>query len=98
MDEFTTMGELAERTRPSRRALRLYGERGLLVPARVEAGGVRRYGSEQVARARRIALMRSVGMPPARVGELLDLRGGEAAAPAEYRRAREAEHAAGGRW
>ncbi|WP_224284619.1 MerR family transcriptional regulator, partial [Streptomyces sp. LS1784] len=54
-----TIGELAARTRLSLKALRLYGERGLLPPALVDPRtGVRRYGPAQVERARRIALLR----------------------------------------
>ncbi|UXY32222.1 MerR family transcriptional regulator [Streptomyces sp. HUAS TT20] len=76
MDELITIGELAARTRLSRKALRLYGDRGLLVPARLEgAGQVRRYGVEQIQRARLIGLMRSMGMPLARIAEVLELDG-----------------------
>ncbi|WP_436847224.1 MerR family transcriptional regulator [Streptomyces buecherae] len=65
---------MAARTRLSPRALRLYGDRGLLSPAHVDPRtGFRRYGPDQVERARRIALPRAAGMPLARVAEVLDV-------------------------
>ncbi|MFB8241345.1 MerR family transcriptional regulator [Kitasatospora purpeofusca] len=72
-EDLITIGELSARTRLSPKALRLYGDRGLLAPARVDPGtGVRRYGLAQVERARRIALLRAVGMPLARIAAVLD--------------------------
>ncbi|MBD3551038.1 MerR family transcriptional regulator [Streptomyces sp. SP18CM02] len=63
-EELITIGELATRTRLSLKALRLYGDRGLLPPAEVDPRtGFRRYGLAQVERARRIALLRATGMP-----------------------------------
>jgi DNA-binding transcriptional MerR regulator len=45
------------------KALRLYDERGLLVPARVDrATGYRRYAEDQIATAGRIALLRRAGI------------------------------------
>ncbi|XIE79161.1 MerR family transcriptional regulator [Streptomyces sp. SBR177] len=96
-EEWITIGELAGRTRLSVKALRLYGERGLLVPGEVDGrSGVRRYGDEQVERARRIALLRAVGMPLARIGDVLDAGGGEEAVRLfdVYWREQEAVHAA----
>ncbi|MFJ8794728.1 MerR family transcriptional regulator [Streptomyces sp. NPDC102462] len=73
-----TIGELAARTRLSLKALRLYGNRGLLPPARVDPRtGIRRYGLAQVEQARRIALLRAAGMPLARIAEVLDASGEE---------------------
>ncbi|CAM5509324.1 MerR family transcriptional regulator [Streptomyces californicus] len=75
-EELITIGELATRTRLSLKALRLYGERGLLPPAEVDPRtGFRRYGLAQVERARRIALLRATGMPLARIAEVLDSSG-----------------------
>ncbi|MFE6869073.1 MerR family transcriptional regulator [Kitasatospora sp. NPDC057692] len=72
-EDLITIGELAARTRLSPKALRLYGERGLLPPAHVDPRtGFRRYGLAQVERARRIALLRAVGMPLARIAAVLD--------------------------
>ncbi|MFD9357892.1 MerR family transcriptional regulator [Streptomyces sp. NPDC060031] len=71
-----TIGELGARTRLSSKALRLYGDRGLLPPAQVDSRtGFRRYGSAQVERARRIALLRAAGMPLARIAVVLDSSG-----------------------
>ncbi|MET9661587.1 MerR family transcriptional regulator [Streptomyces sp. NPDC006510] len=75
-EELITIGELATRTRLSLKALRLYGDRGLLPPARVDPRtGFRRYGLAQVERARRIALLRATGMSLARIAEVLDSSG-----------------------
>ncbi|MGA5822443.1 MerR family transcriptional regulator [Kitasatospora sp. NPDC094028] len=96
-DELIAIGELAARTRLSLKALRLYGSRGLLPPALVEPrSGVRRYGPEQVERARRIGLLRATGMPLARIAAVLDAGGREESVGAlhAYWREREAEHAA----
>ncbi|MEU6233561.1 MerR family transcriptional regulator [Kitasatospora sp. NPDC047058] len=72
------IGELAARTGLSHKALRLYGERGLLAPARVDPRtGFRRYGLDQVERARRIALLRAAGMPLALIAGVLDPGGAE---------------------
>ncbi|MFI2411987.1 MerR family transcriptional regulator [Streptomyces sp. NPDC018947] len=77
-EELITIGELATRTRLSLKALRLYGDRGLLPPARVDPRtGFRRYGPAQVERARRIALLRATGMSLTRIAEVLDSSGEE---------------------
>ncbi|BAU86817.1 transcriptional regulator, merR family [Streptomyces laurentii] len=92
------IGELAARTRLSLKALRLYGDRGLLPPARVDSRtGFRRYGLAQVERARRIALLRATGMPLARIAEVLDSSSsGEESVRllAAYWRDQESQHAA----
>jgi len=55
--------EFAAATGLSVKALRLYDERGLLVPARVDrATGYRRYAQDQIAAAGRIALLRRAGI------------------------------------
>ncbi len=75
MDEhLLRVGDFLRRTRLSPKALRLYGDRGLLVPARVDRlTGHRRYAPAQVARARLVGLLRQAGMPLARVREVVDL-------------------------
>ncbi|MER6363012.1 MerR family transcriptional regulator [Kitasatospora sp. NPDC001527] len=79
-EDLITIGELAALTRLSPKALRLYGERGLLPPAHVDPHtGFRRYGLAQVERARRIALLRAVGMPLALIAAALDADGDESA-------------------
>ncbi|MFE0335239.1 MerR family transcriptional regulator, partial [Streptomyces sp. NPDC058955] len=94
--DLITIGELAARTRLSPKALRLYGDRGLLPPARIDPRtGVRRYGLAQVERARRIALLRAAGLPLARIAAVLDAGGGDAVRLlTAYGREQEAAHAA----
>jgi DNA-binding transcriptional MerR regulator len=59
-----TIGEFAEATRISPKALRLYAEHGLLMPTRVDGdSGYRYYRPEQLGVARLIALLRAAGMP-----------------------------------
>lgn len=55
--------EFATATGLSVKALRLYDQRGLLVPARVDrVTGYRRYAGDQIATAGRIALLRRAGI------------------------------------
>jgi DNA-binding transcriptional MerR regulator len=55
--------EFSAATGLSVKALRLYDERGLLVPVRVDpATGYRRYAEDQIATAGRIALLRRAGI------------------------------------
>ncbi|WP_405801922.1 MerR family transcriptional regulator [Streptomyces sp. NBC_01506] len=69
-----TIGAFARASRLSPKALRLYDELGLLVPARVDATtGYRYYTEAQLARARLVAWLRRVGMPLARIGAVCDL-------------------------
>jgi DNA-binding transcriptional MerR regulator len=63
MQDLIPIGRFAEATRLSLRALRLYDERGLLIPARVDAdSGYRFYRIDQVETGRRIALLRAAGV------------------------------------
>ena len=75
MDEqLLRVGEFLRRTRLSPKALRIYGARGLLAPARVDGhSGHRWYAPAQVSRARLVGLLRQAGMPLARVREVVDL-------------------------
>ena len=95
-EDLIAIGELAARTRLSLKALRLYAERGLLPPARVDPRtGFRRYGPAQVERARRIVLLRATGMPLARIAAVLDSSGEESVRLlAAYWRDQESVHAA----
>jgi DNA-binding transcriptional MerR regulator len=64
--------EFSAATGLSAKALRLYDERGLLAPARVDrATGYRRYGEDQIATAGRIALLRRAGIGLADIGRFL---------------------------
>lgn len=80
MDEFTT-GAFARVTGLTRKALRLYDELGLLQPARTDpATGYRYYAPAQLELARRIAWLRRVGMPLARIRASAHRPAGELAA------------------
>ncbi len=94
-EDLITIGELAARTRLSLKALRFYGNRGLLPPARVDPRtGFRRYGQAQVERAHRIALLRATGMPLARIAAVLDSNGEESVRLLDaYWREQESAHA-----
>jgi DNA-binding transcriptional MerR regulator len=64
MEDLVPIGRFSQATRLSPRALRLYDERGLLIPARVDAdSGYRYYRLDQVETGRTIALLRAAGMP-----------------------------------
>ena len=70
--EEVSIGEFARRSRLSVKALRLYDERGVLVPARVdEASGYRYYDAAQHEAARLVAMLRQLGLPLAAIKELL---------------------------
>lgn len=73
-DSYLLAGRFGAATRLSPKALRLYAEQGLLVPAYVDPGtGYRYYAPEQAPRARLIARLRRLGLPVARVARLVDL-------------------------
>jgi DNA-binding transcriptional MerR regulator len=79
-DELLTIGAFAARARLSAKALRLYDRLGLLPPARVdEASGYRYYRADQVEPARLVALLRQLDMPLARVAEVVEADGTDAA-------------------
>lgn len=71
-------GEFARASGLSPKALRLYEGSGLVVPHRVGRGGYRTYLVGQVERARRIALLRRLGMPLVVVAEVVDLPAAQA--------------------
>jgi DNA-binding transcriptional MerR regulator len=67
-------GEFAAAGRLSPKALRLYAEQGLLMPACIDpATGYRYYAPDQLPRARLIARLRGLGLPLVRIGFLADL-------------------------
>jgi DNA-binding transcriptional MerR regulator len=75
------IGEFAQRTRLSRKALRIYDELNLVVPTWVDPGtGYRYYSEDQVARARLVGLLRRLDMPLATIAAVVDLDRAEAAA------------------
>jgi DNA-binding transcriptional MerR regulator len=91
-----SIGEFARRSRLSLKALRLYGERGVLVPSRVDQGsGYRYYGTAQLEEARLVVMLRQLQLPLAAIKELLACDPADAAARiAEHWRDAEAAHGA----
>lgn len=70
--ELWTIGDFARESGLTPKALRLYDDLGLLRPVEVDASsGYRRYAPEQLAQARLVATLRLVGMPLARIEEVL---------------------------
>jgi DNA-binding transcriptional MerR regulator len=92
--EEISIGEFARRSRLSLKALRLYGELGVLVPARVEqASGYRYYDAAQLDEARLVVMLRQLQLPLAAVRELLACDPADAATRiAEHWRDAEAAH------
>lgn len=69
-----TIGDFAHEAGLTPKALRLYDEMGLVVPAEVDGvSGYRYYGADQLDRARLVARLRLVGMPLARIRLVVDL-------------------------
>ena len=89
-----SIGEFARRSRLSLKALRLYDERGVLVPSRVDPGsGYRYYDIAQLEEARLVVMLRQLQLPLAAVKELLACDPADAAARiAEHWRGAEAAH------
>ncbi|WP_399089690.1 MerR family transcriptional regulator [Streptomyces sp. BBFR2] len=81
-----TIGAFARACRLSPKALRLYDDLGLLIPAHVDPlNGYRRYAPAQLERARLVAWLRRLGMPLARIREVCALPpDGAATAVAAY--------------
>jgi DNA-binding transcriptional MerR regulator len=92
--EEISIGEFARRSRLSLKALRLYDERGVLVPSRVDqASGYRYYGAAQLEQARLVVMMRQLQLPLSAIRELLACDPADAAARiAEYWRDAETAH------
>ena len=88
------IGEFARRSRLSLRALRLYDERGVLVPSRVDqASGYRYYDAAQLDQARLVVMLRQLQLPLTAIRELLACDPADAAARiAEHWRDAEAAH------
>jgi DNA-binding transcriptional MerR regulator len=91
-----SIGEFARLSRLSPKALRLYDELGLLVPAEVDAqNGYRWYADTQLERARVVASLRRIRVPLARIRDMLALDPAPAAeAILAYWAGAEGEHAA----
>ena len=75
-----TIGEFARRTRLSTKALRLYDDLRLVVPAHVDpATGYRLYSEEQVGQARLVGQLRRLDMPLATISSMISADGSTAA-------------------
>ena len=83
------IGELAEETGVSVRALRLYDERGLLPPTERTEAGYRLYSEKDVRRLYRLLSLRRLGVSLEAAGELLE--GGAGLAEALSRQAAQVE-------
>ena len=94
--DLMSIGEFGRLSRLSPKALRLYGELGLLPPARVDPdSGYRWYAAGQLDNARLVASLRHIGVPLAQITVILGLPP-EAAAQqvGAYWSGAEADHAA----
>lgn len=84
LEGLVNIGDFARATGLTPKALRLYDDLGLLAPAEVDAfSGYRRYAADQVERARLVATLRLVGMPLARIREVVDMPAALAAVEVE---------------
>jgi DNA-binding transcriptional MerR regulator len=76
MSDLISIGEFADVSRLSVKALRHYDELGLLRPASVDPStGYRLYGWWQVPTARVIVMLRSLEMPLSEIRDVLDATG-----------------------
>jgi DNA-binding transcriptional MerR regulator len=91
-----SIGEFARLSRLSPKALRLYDELGLLVPADVDAAtGYRWYADTQLEQARVVAALRRIRVPLARIRDMLALDSASAAEEiCAYWAGTDGEHAA----
>jgi DNA-binding transcriptional MerR regulator len=72
--KFLLAGEFGAAARLSPKALRLYAEQGLLLPAEIDpATGYRYYDPAQLPKARLIGRLRALGLPLARIAYLSEL-------------------------
>lgn len=86
MEDLLTIGQFADASRLSQKALRLYGSNGLLPPVWVDPdSGYRYYRAEQLRTATLIALLRRAGMPLADIRSFVRDPRGERLAEYERR-------------
>jgi MerR family transcriptional regulator, thiopeptide resistance regulator len=69
-ERYLSPTEAAKRLGVSVKALRLYEQRGFVTPLRTQADW-RTYGPEQIARLHQVLALKRLGLPLARIGELL---------------------------
>ncbi|MDB5433198.1 MAG: transcriptional regulator, MerR family protein [Caulobacter sp.] len=84
-DEFKPI-EIARRVGVTIRALRLYERHGLLKPRR-DANGWRVYGLGEIARLQQVLALKQMGLPLARIGELLSGKDGDLTSTLEIQEA-----------
>ena len=91
---YLSIGDFARASGLTAKALRLYDELELVVPAKVDDhNGYRWYAPEQLERARLVASLRLIGMPLYRIREIAALGGvARAAEVTAYWRQVEADH------
>lgn len=77
--EYLRIGQIAERTGLSARALRLYEARGLLEPDARSDAGYRLYGAAALARLGEIGVLKRAGFTLTEIGALLARKGSAAA-------------------
>lgn len=71
-DDLMTIGRFARASRLSVKALRLYARKGLLSPSYIDpSNGYRYYGRDQLREARKILLLRGIGMPLGEIRKVL---------------------------
>jgi DNA-binding transcriptional MerR regulator len=73
-EELLTIGEAAEQTELSRKAIRLYERKGLLPPARRSDAGYRLYSYDDVAVLHFIRRARALGLHLSEIGDVLNLQ------------------------
>lgn len=71
LQKFLSPAETAAKLGVTIRALRLYERRGLVTPLRTQAGW-RAFGPDQLERLHKVLVLKRLGLPLARIGELLD--------------------------
>ncbi|MBC04401.1 MAG: hypothetical protein CMJ34_14040 [Phycisphaerae bacterium] len=70
-EKLLRVGELAEKTGKTRRAIRFYEELGLLVPARRTKGGFRQYDASALVRIHWIDRLQELGFSLPEIGKFL---------------------------
>jgi len=72
MNDFLSIREFARLMGVSVHQVRYFEEKGLLLPAHIEANGYRRYGVDEIYRLSHVLLLRNLNIPVAQVGQVLD--------------------------
>ncbi|WP_037282935.1 MerR family transcriptional regulator [Saccharibacillus sacchari] len=72
MNDFLSIREFAQLMGVSVHQVRYFEEKGLLLPAHIEANGYRRYGVDEIYRLSHVLLLRNLNIPVAEVGKVFD--------------------------